>query len=125
MGRRRGQFKFHAFTRMFILRNECLFSGVMGNESERGTNKSREPVLGRFVCSALRFIPPTNPEKVIHSLYLQCFQQRPLSKKSYKFKILAGCSNGPLTSFDTSIIAHVKCRTAGLLFDNGYRVLNC
>ena len=28
------------------LRNECLFSGFMGNESERGTNKSREPRSG-------------------------------------------------------------------------------
>ena len=28
------------------LRNECLFSGFMGNESERGTNKSRN----QFAC---------------------------------------------------------------------------
>ena len=67
------------------LRNECLFSRFMGNESQCGTNKSREPrsgsraiclfrtaihfpwtekkrhsflkwILVRFVCSALRFI---------------------------------------------------------------------
>ena len=30
--------------------NECLFSGFMGNESERRTNKSREPRSGRAIC---------------------------------------------------------------------------
>ena len=54
----------------------------MGNESERGTNKSREP--GDSF--------PINQENFdIYTLYLQCFHQRSFlkfSKKSYKFKFL-------------------------------------
>ena len=75
------------------LRNECLFFlGSWGMNCSAGqTNRvNREAVLGRFVCSALRFIPHEPRKKDIHSLYLQCFQQRPflkLSEKSYKFKI--------------------------------------
>ena len=55
------------------------FSGFIGNESERGTTKSREPrseaVLGRFVCSALLFIPNTlipklnNRPKLLRALF--------------------------------------------------------
>ena len=51
---------------------------------------NREAVLGRFVCSALRFIPHEPRKKDTHSLYLQCFQQRlflKFSEKGYKFKI--------------------------------------
>ena len=44
------------------LRNECLFG-------------MSESVLGRFVCSSLRFIPHEPRKKDTHSLYLQCFQQ--------------------------------------------------
>ena len=33
-------------------------------------------------------------------------------------------SNGPLTSFYASIIAHVICPTAALLSDSGYQDLN-
>ena len=46
----------------------------------------------RFVCPTLRFIPHEPRKKDTHSLYLQCFQQRPFlkfSEKSFKF------SNGP------------------------------
>ena len=63
------------------------------NRSAGQTNRvNREAVLGRFVCSALRFIPHEPRKKDTHSLYLQCFQLRSflkLSKKSYKFKISA------------------------------------
>ena len=60
------------------------FSGFMGNESGAGqTNRvKREAVLGRFVCSALRFIPHEPRKKDTHSLYLQCFQQVPFLKFS-------------------------------------------
>ena len=47
------------------IRNECLFSRFMGNESQCGTNKSREP---RFICSALRFISHERRKKDTHSL---------------------------------------------------------
>ena len=48
--------------RAFYLRNECLLSGFMGNESERGTNK----FMKRF--SDDLFVPPSdsfpmNPDK--------------------------------------------------------------
>ena len=61
------------------------------NRSAGQTNRvNREAVLGRFVCSALRFIPHEPRKKDTHSLYLQCFQQGPslkLPDKRYKFKI--------------------------------------
>ena len=62
------------------LRNECLFFWVHGgmNQSAGQTNRmSWEAVFGQFVCSTLRFISPRTQKKDIHSLYLQCFQQRP------------------------------------------------
>ena len=36
------------------LRNECLFSGFVGNDSERGTNKSREPRSGSRMIGLFR-----------------------------------------------------------------------
>ena len=67
-----------------------FFLGSWGMNRNAGqTNRvNREAFLVRFVCSALRFIP-REPRKKTHSLYLQCFQQRPFlkfSEKSYKFK---------------------------------------
>ena len=69
-----------------------FFLGSWGmNRSVGQTNcVNREAVLGRFVCSALRFIPHEPREKDTHSLYLQCFQQGPFLKFSdqrFKFKI--------------------------------------
>ena len=104
----------------------------MGNESQCGTNKSREPRSGsraiclfctaihfpwtekkrsqftRFVCSALRFISHEPRKKDTHSLYLQCLQQRPLlkfSEQSKEFKFPAEI--GHLTLFqDKTILAY-------------------
>ena len=58
-----------------------FFLGSWGmNRSAGQTNRvNREAVLGRFVCSALRFIPHEPRKKDTHSLYLQCFQPRTLS----------------------------------------------
>ena len=89
-----------------------FFSQFMGNESQCGTNKSREPrsgsraiclfrtaifaVLVRFVCSALRFISHEPRKKDTHSLYLQCLQQRSLlrfSEQSKKFKFPSEIGN--------------------------------
>ena len=80
------------------IRNECLFSRFMGNESQCGKNKSRELrsfFLGswemdrsaeqtnrtrtasrftRFVCSALRFISHEPRKKDTHSLKNLLFQ---------------------------------------------------
>ena len=109
-----------------------FFSRFMGNESQCGTNKSRELrsfFLGswemnrsaeqtnrtrtasrftRFVCSALRFISHEPRKKDTHSLYLQCLQQRPLlkfSEQSKKFKFPAEI--GHLTLFqDKTILAY-------------------
>ena len=84
----------------------------MGNESQCGTNKSREPrmnrsaeqtnrvnreaVLVRFLCSALWFISHEPRKKDTHSLYLQCLQQRFLlkfSEQSKKFKFPSEIGN--------------------------------
>ena len=55
------------------------------NRSTGQTNHvNREAVLGRFVCSALRFIPHEPRKRDTHSLYLQCFQQVPFLKFSDK-----------------------------------------
>ena len=109
-----------------------FFSRFMGNESQCGTNKSREPRRGfraiclfrtaihfpwtekkrsqftRFVCSALQFISHEPRKKDTHSLYLQCLQQRPLlkfSEQSKKFKFPAEI--GHLTLFqDKTILAY-------------------
>ena len=109
-----------------------FFSRFMGNESQCGTNKWREPRIGscaiclfrtaihfpwtekkrsqftRFVCSALRFISHEPRKKDTHSLYLQCLQQRPLlkfSEQSKKFKFPAEI--GHLTLFqDKTILAY-------------------
>ena len=109
-----------------------FFSRFMGNVSQCGTNKSREPRCGspaiclfrtaihfpwtekkrsqftRFVCSALRFISHEPRKKDTHSLYLQCIQQRPLlkfSEQSKKFKFPAEI--GHLTLFqDKTILAY-------------------
>ena len=68
-----------------------FFSWFMGNESQCGTNKSREPLqmnrsaeqtnrtrtasrFTRFVCSALRFISHEPRKKDIHSLKRLLFQ---------------------------------------------------
>ena len=81
------------------LRNECLFSRFMGNESQCGTNKSREPRSGsRAIClfrTAIHF-PWTEKKKDTHSLYLQCLQQRFLlkfSEQSKKFKFPSEIGN--------------------------------
>ena len=68
------------------------FLGSWGmNQSTGQTNHvNREAVFGRFVCSALRFIPHEPRKKDTHSLYLQRLHQRPFlkfAKKSYKFKL--------------------------------------
>ena len=92
-----------------------FFSRFMGNESQCGTNKSREPrsvkkrsQFTRFVCSALRFISHEPRKKDTHSLYLQCLQQRPLlkfSEQSKKFKFPVEI--GHLTLFqDKTILAY-------------------
>ena len=97
----------------FHLRNECLFSRFMGNESQCGTNKSREHgkwiavrnkqiawTAKRFSCDL--FVPhcdsfPMNREKKdTHSLYLQCLLQRFLlkfSEQSKKFKFPSEIGN--------------------------------
>ena len=52
---------------------------------------SREEVLGRFVCSALRFIPHEPRQKDIHYLYLQYFNKKSIQtfcEKIHKFKFL-------------------------------------
>ena len=69
-----------------------FFLGSRGmNRSAGQTNRVNcEAVLGRFVCSALRFIPHEPRKKDTYSLYLQCFQQGPFLKfsdKRYEFKI--------------------------------------
>ena len=81
-----------------------FFSRFMRNESQCGTNKSREPrsgaVLVRFVCSALRFI----------------LQQRPLlkfSEQSKKFKFPAEI--GHLTLFQDKTILAYSFREAVLV----------
>ena len=80
------------------LRNECLFSRFMGNVSQCGTNKSREPRSGsRAIClfrTAIHF--PWTEKKDTHSLYLQCLQQRSLlrfSEQSKKFKFPSEIGN--------------------------------
>ena len=90
------------FWRMWLsvyLRNESFSYWVHGgmNRSAGQTNRvNRFAVLVQFVCSALRFIPPMNPEKKdTHSLYLQCFQQGAFLKfpdKHFEFKIPAATS---------------------------------
>ena len=74
------------------LRKKCLFSEFLGNESERVINKSREPWSGsQAICLFhVRIHSSWTQKEDTHSLYLQCFQQRPLlkfSEKHYKFKI--------------------------------------
>ena len=69
-----------------------FFSGFIGNESERGANKSREPRSGsRTICLfRATILSPWTQKKDTHSLYLQCIQQGPFLKfsdKRYKFKI--------------------------------------
>ena len=78
-------------------------------------------VLGRFVCSALRFIPPKLGTKGTHSIYLQCFQQRAFLKyRKKKFlKIEIPHSNGRVTSFDVNT-AHMIRETAKLLVDYAF-----
>ena len=102
-----------------------FFLGSWGmNRSAGQTNRvNREAVLGRFVCSALRFIPHEPRKKDTHSLYLQCFQPRTLSK-ILREKLLTqnSHSNGLLTSFDVSITAQVirsNCRTFCWLCSSG------
>ena len=56
-----------------------FFSRFMGNESQCGTNKSRELLRGSrdlFVPHCDSF-PMNREKKDTHSLYLQCLQQRP------------------------------------------------
>ena len=70
-----------------------FFLGSWGmNRSAEQTNRvNHKTVHGRFVCSALRFIPHEPRKKDTHSLCLQCFHQRSFQKfseKSYKFKFL-------------------------------------
>ena len=94
------------------------------NRSAGQTNRvNREAVLGRFVCSALRFIPHEHRKRDTHSLYLQCFQPRTLSKIfREKLWIQNSYSNGLLTSFDALITAHVirsNCRTFCWLCSSG------
>ena len=74
-----------------------FFLGSRGKELERMTNKSREPRFSDnlFVPRSYSFLDHPR-KKDIHSLYLQCFQQRPflkLSNKSYKFKIQKNNNN--------------------------------
>ena len=85
-------FLFHSFF-MQYLRNECLFFWVHG-EWIVARDKQIAWTAKRFSIDL--FLPrydsfPMNPEKKdTHSLYLQCFQQKPFlkfSEKSYKFKI--------------------------------------
>ena len=53
------------------------------NRSAEQTNRTRTASrFTRFVCSAMRFISHEPRKKDTHSLYLQCFQQRPLLKFS-------------------------------------------
>ena len=67
-----------------LLRNDVFFSRFTGNESEHGTNKSREPLHAPIHFSM-------NPEKKTHSLYLRFFPTKTLSKilreTLYEFKI--------------------------------------
>ena len=101
-----------------ILGMSVLFSGLMGNETGRGTNKSREPrsvSLGRFVSSAHRFIFPWTKKKDTHSLYLQFLQHVPylkFSDKRYKFKLPT--AKGTYHQFYVLITARVICPTAGV-----------
>ena len=59
-----------------------LFSGFMGNESERGTNKSREPRSGsRSICLFRATIhSPMNPEKRHSFLIFTMLPTKTLSK---------------------------------------------
>ena len=75
---------------------------------------------------ALRFhsFPHESRKKDIHSLYLQCFQQRPFLKFSEKSLIQNSRSNRHLTSFDVLFIVQVIYPNAKLLVDSGYWKLN-
>ena len=87
----------------YQLRNECLFFWVHGgmNRSAGQTNR----VSLRAICLfRAKIHSPWTQKKDTHSLYLQCFQQRPFLKffdKSYKFKISTvtgtyeACASGP------------------------------
>ena len=78
-----------------------FFSRFMGNESQCGTNKSRD----WFVCSTLRFISHEPRKKDTHSLYLQCLQQIFLLKFSEQSKIFKFPSEiGNLTLFPDKTI---------------------
>ena len=71
------------------------------NRSVGQTNHmNHEAILGRFICSALQFIPhePRKKFKDTHSLYLQSLKQRPFLKffaENNEFKIPAVTSTKP------------------------------
>ena len=58
------------------LRNECLFSWFMGNESYA--------VLVRFVCSALRFIPHEPRKKALISYIYNASNKDPFNNSPRK-----------------------------------------
>ena len=68
-----------------------FFLGSLGlNRSAGQTNRvNREAVLGRFVCSALRFIPHEHRKKTLIPYIYNASNQGPFQKfseKNYKFK---------------------------------------
>ena len=91
-----------------LLRNECFYflGSLRMNGSTERIYKSPENCSDSFSVT---------PEKDIHSLYLQCFHQRPFlkySNKIYQFKFPA--VTGTLPYF-MLITRHVICPTAELL----------
>ena len=74
----------YLFCTILIKERVSFFSGFMGNESEHGTNKSRELRSGsRTICLFRAPIhSPWTQKKDTYSLYLQCFKQGPFLKFS-------------------------------------------
>ena len=118
------------FSYCAIKERVSFFLGSLGmNRSAGQTNRvNREAVLGRFVCSALRFIPHEHRKKTLIPYICNASNQGPFlkfSEKNYKFKIPK--SYGLLTSFDALITAHVirsNCRTFCWLCSSGNELKN-
>ena len=85
-----------------------LGSWRMTRSAGKTNHVNCEAALGQFVFFRATIHSSWTQKKDTHSLYLQCFQQRPLlkfSEKSFKFKIPT--VTRPLTSFNVLITAHV------------------
>ena len=100
-----------------------FLGGSRGNESELGTNKSREPQSGSRATYWFRapIHSPMNPVKktlipyIYNASSIDPFKK--FSDKPFKFKIPKVTG-----TFDVHVLitAHVICPTAELLVDRGY-----